>query len=286
VIMNPMRRPALPAGRGGRFVLALVAVLAAVLVVVGGVVVVRAGKEHQVERAGWTLLWQDEFDGESLDWFRWSAQDTASPRNHELQYYTPNEVRVSGGQLHLSSRRAAYRDRAFTSGAVDTYGKFSFTYGRVEVRARLPKMGQGIWPAVWMLGAGCNPLGPPCPWPTAPATEIDILEAVNSPTTLHTNLHYGTSPGTTLSAGPTSRPVSDLSDSFHTFALEWEPGGVIRWFLDDELFDERRVPGWFDQPMYLLMNTAVGGDWPGPPASDTAFPQQFAIDSVRVYQRS
>jgi beta-glucanase (GH16 family) len=136
------------------------------LLVVTGIVAVGAGKERQVERAGWTLLWQDEFQEESLDWFRWNAQDVPSPRNHELQYYTPNEVRVSDGHLRLSSHRAAFGDRAFTSGAVDTYGKFSFTYGRVEVSARLPRMGQGIWPALWMLGAGCNPLGPPCPWPT------------------------------------------------------------------------------------------------------------------------
>lgn len=238
-----------------------------------------------MERAGWVLRWQDEFDGDGLDWFRWNAQDAPSPRNHELQYYTPNEVDVAGGRLRLSSHRTSFRDRDFTSGAVDTYGKFAFTYGRVEVRARLPRMGQGIWPAVWMLGSGCNPLGQPCPWPTGPASEIDVLEAVSSPTTLYTNLRHGTSVGTSLSTGPAARAVDDLSDDFHTFAVEWDPGAVVRWYLDDELVDERRVPGAFDQPMYLLVNTAVGGDWPGAPDATTPFPQHFDVDFVRVYQR-
>lgn len=255
------------------------------LVVGAAVVGVRAFEEHQVERAGWVLRWSDEFDGDGLDWFRWNAQDAVSPRNHELQYYTPNEVSTVRGRLRLSSHRAGFRDRAFTSGAVDTYGKFSFTYGRVEVRARLPRMGPGIWPAVWLLGTGCHPLGPPCPWPTATAAEIDVLEAVNSPTTLHTNLHHGTVVGESLSPGPTSRAVPDLSEDFHTFAVEWEPGGVVRWFLDDGLVDQRTVPGAFDQPMYLLINTAVGGDWPGAPTAETSFPQHFDVDSVRIYQR-
>ena len=276
-----VRRGADGLSRRGR----LLALAAAVVLVVVGVVVVRAVEEHQVEREGWALRWQDEFDGDALDWFRWNAQDIGSPRNHELQYYTPNAVQVEQGHLRISSQRAAFRDRAFTSGAVDTRGKFSFTYGRVEVRARLPQMGQGIWPAIWMLGDGCNPLGEPCPWPTATAAEIDIMEAVNSPTTLHVNLHHGSNVGTSESAGPTSRPVPDLSSRFHTFAVEWEPGGVVRWYLDEEQVGERQVPGWFDQPMYLILNTAVGGDWPGPPGEETAFPQHFDIDHVRVYQR-
>jgi beta-glucanase (GH16 family) len=253
--------------------------------VVVAVVVVRVVEERQMEREGWALRWQDEFEKDGLDWFRWNAQDVASPRNNELQYYTPNEVRVQDGQLRLSSHRAGFRDRAFTSGAVDTHGKFSFTYGRVEVRARLPRMGQGIWPAVWMLGEACNPLGDPCPWPTPSAAEIDIMEAVNSPTTLYANLHHGSTVGRSESSGPVERRVPDLSERFHTFAVEWEPGGVVRWYLDEEQVAERQVPGWFDRPMYLVLNTAIGGDWPGSPNEETSFPQHFDIEYVRVYQR-
>ncbi len=277
-----MRRTPLRLSRRARF-LALAAAL--LLAVLAAVVAVRAGEERRVERDGWTLRWQDEFDGDALDWFRWNAQDVRSPRNQELQYYTPNEVRVEDGHLRLSSHRASFRERAFTSGAVDTYGKFSFTYGRVEVRARMPAMGQGIWPAVWMLGNACNPLGDPCPWPTPAAAEIDIAEVVNGPTTLHLNLHHGSSVGTSESSGPVSKPVPDLSEGFHTFAVEWEPGGVVRWYLDDEKLAERQVTGWFDQPMYLLVNTAVGGTWPGSPDEATPFPQHFDVDYVRVYQR-
>lgn len=263
----------------------LLALAAAVTMVVVAVVVVRVVEERQMEREGWALRWQDEFDADGLDWFRWNAQDVASPRNNELQYYTPNEVQVRDGHLRLSSHRAGFRDRAFTSGAVDTHGKFSFTYGRVEVRARLPEMGQGIWPAIWMLGNACNPLGDPCPWPTPPSAEIDIMEAVNRPTTLYVNLHHGSNIGRSESSGPTERGVPDLSERFHTFAIEWEPGGVVRWYLDEEQIASRRVPGWFDQPMYLVLNTAVGGDWPGSPNAETSFPQHFDIEYVRVYQR-
>lgn len=264
----------------------LLALVAAVALVVTGVLVVRAVEERRMQREGWVLRWQDEFDGDALDWFRWNAQDVASPRNRELQYYTPNEVRVDGGHLRLSSHPAAFRGRAFTSGAVDTHGKFTFTYGRVEVQARLPRMGQGMWPALWMLGQGCNPLGDPCPWPTATAAEIDIMEAVNSATTLYVNLHQGTDVGKSLSAGPVATSVPDLSERFHTFAVEWEPGGVVRWYVDEDQIAERQVPGWFDQPMYLVMNTAVGGEWPGSPDELTRFPKHFDIDYVRVYQRS
>ncbi len=277
-----MRRTPLRLSRRTRLVALAAALL---LVVLGAVVAVRAVQEERVERDGWALRWQDEFDGDALDWFRWNAQDVQSPRNQELQYYTPNDVSVEDGHLRLSSHRASFRGRAFTSGAVDTHGKFSFTYGRVEVRARLPEMGQGIWPAVWMLGNACNPLGDPCPWPTPTAAEIDIVEVVNDPTALYLNVHHGSTVGTSESSGFVAKPVPDLSERFHTFAIEWEPGGVVRWYLDDEQLAQRQVPGVFDQPMYLVLNTAVGGTWPGPPEAGTPFPQEFDVDYVRVYQR-
>jgi beta-glucanase (GH16 family) len=98
-------------------------------------------------------------------------------------------------------------------------------------------------------------------------------------------MHHGTSVGTSLSSGSVEHTGVDLTDRFHTFAVEWEPGGVVHWYRDGELLAQRTVPGAFDTPMSLILNTAVGGDWPGPPADDTVFPQHFDVDFVRVYQR-
>lgn len=237
-----------------------------------------------VTSANWKLIWQDDFD--SWDPGHWNAQNLASPRNQEWQHYTPDNVSVAGGRLRLTSRRnTPVGDRTFTSGAVDTYGKFSFTYGRVEIEAKLPAMGPGVWPALWMLGDGCHPSGDPCPWPTMGANEIDIMEAVNQPTPYYVNLHFGSEVARSLTPGKIEYAAPDLSRSFHTFAVEWAPDGVVRWFYDGTLIGERSAPGSFTGPMYLFMNTALGGDWPGPVTEATVFPQEFEIDAVRVYQR-
>jgi beta-glucanase (GH16 family) len=253
--------------------------------VLSGLVLVPWEASLSARRPGWQLVLHDEFDGGTVDGSVWNVQDLASPRNNELQYYAPHQVTVAAGRLRLTSDRTPAGDRMYSSAAVDTYGTFSFTYGRVEIRARLPEMGQGVWPALWLLGAGCNPVGGPCPWPTAGSNEIDVMEAVNDPTTFHTNLHYGTAVGTSLSPGPDTWTHPGLSKGFHTYAVEWEPGGVVRWYLDEDLLGQRTAPGFLDQPMYLLMNTAIGGDWPGPPDASTPFPQHFDIEHVRVYQR-
>jgi beta-glucanase (GH16 family) len=237
-------------------------------------------------RPGWSLVWQDEFSGDTVNHRNWNTQDAASPRNGELQYYTPDLIAVRRGHLRLTSDRIAYHDRPFTSAAVDTYDKFAFTYGRIDIRARLPRMGAGIWPALWLLGTDCHPVYGACPWPTSGASEIDIMEAVNVPTTIYGDLHYGSTIGASMSPGRLEWPTKNLSKRFHVFTVEWEAGGAVRWYLDDTPIGERLAPGYFDRPMYLMMNTAVGGNLPGNPTAKTQFPQQFEIDYVRVYQRN
>ncbi|HEX8507940.1 MAG TPA: glycoside hydrolase family 16 protein [Propionibacteriaceae bacterium] len=271
-----------PVLRGKR--LGLLALLTALVVVVAVAAITTGDRGRHL--VGWNLLFSEDFDASSLDPGRWNAQDLPSPRNNELQYYAPKNIEVDRSQLRLTAERERFRGRDYSSAAVDTHNKFSFTYGRVEIRARLPVMGQGIWPALWMLGNGCNPVGDPCPWPTQDANEIDILESTNAPTMLYNDSHHGTQMGQSLSPGPCQRDVEDMSQDFHTFALEWEAGGVLRWYLDGEQVCKRQIPGYFETPMYLFLNVAVGGDLPGPVADDTAFPQQFAIDHVRVYQRT
>lgn len=112
------------------------------------------------------------------------------------------------------------------------------------------------------------------------------MEAVNSASTLYNDMHHGNSACQSLSMGRCERGDLALDQGFHTFAAEWEPGGVVRRYLDQEQVCERVAPSFFDAPMYLFLNTAVGGDWPGAPDAGTPFPQRFTIDHVRVYQRA
>lgn len=234
--------------------------------------------------SGWHLVWSDDFGGTSLAG-KWNAEDIASPRNHELEYYVPQNVSVGGGDLTLTSRRQPYRGLGYTSAAVDTYRKFSFTYGKVVIRARLPQMGQGMWPALWMLGTGCNPVGQPCPWPTRAADEIDIIEAVNSPSKIYMTPHYGPYVGDDAGAGScTYESGTDLSGGFHTYSVVWQAGGHLTWYIDGRQRCQRTAPGYFKGPMYMIMNTAIGGTFPGSPSPSTVFPQQFRIDYVHVYQ--
>lgn len=238
------------------------------------------------EREGWTLIWQDEFDGEVLDPSRWEAEIGGHGwGNNEWQFYTdrPENVRLEEGHLVIEARDEFFVRRNYTSGRIKTQGLFSFTYGRVEARMKLP-FGQGIWPAFWMLGEDIVHT----PWPAS--GEIDIMEHIGR----QPRHIYGTVHGPGYSGGGgvghfTTFPDGRLSEEFHTYAIEWEPG-EIRWYVDDEQFFKltpQQVPGeWvFDKPYFILINLAVGGNWPGYPDDTTTFPQFLTVDYVRVYQR-
>jgi beta-glucanase (GH16 family) len=238
------------------------------------------------EREGWTLIWQDEFDGEVLDPSRWEAEIGGHGwGNNEWQFYTdrPENVRLEDGLLVIEARDEFFVRRNYTSARIKTQGLFSFTYGRVEARMKLP-YGQGIWPAFWMLGEDITHT----PWPAS--GEIDIMEHIGR----QPRYIYGTVHGPGYSGGGgvghfTTFPQGTLSEEFHTYAIEWDPG-EIRWYVDDEQFFKltpAQVPGeWvFDKPFFMLINLAVGGNWPGYPDDSTTFPQFLTVDYVRVYQR-
>lgn len=218
----------------------------------------------------WQLAWSDEFSGTGLDRAKWSVRDEAGKYNHELQYYAPDEVAVRAGCLHLNSQQRPRAGRLYTSGAVDTKGKYFFLYGRVEMRARLPR-GRGVWPACWLLPEDRS-------WPP----EIDVMELLGQePTALHMTNYWGTVADHHLNSGLYDGP--DFSQGWHTYALEWEPG-LIRWYVDgsQEFISTEGVP---DKPMYLILNTAIGGDFAGSPDKSTPLPQRYDIDYVRVWQR-
>jgi beta-glucanase (GH16 family) len=242
----------------------------------------------------WTLVWQDEFDGTSLDGTKWSVMygdgcdlGICGWGNGELQWYQDRNLVVDGGVLTITARAEAAGGKNYTSARLRTAGKGDWKYARVEARARLPQ-GQGLWPAIWMLPTDDTYGG----W--AASGEIDIMELLgHEPATVHGTIHYGGEWPNNQSTGRSySLSSGTFVDDFHTFALEWE-AGVIRWFVDGELYQTItewstagfQFPAPFDQRFHLLLNVAVGGAWPGEPDATTDFPQQMVVDWVRVYQR-
>lgn len=217
-------------------------------------------------------------------------------KHRELHYYVTDEVSVGKGVLRISSRVRKYGSREYTSGRLDTDGKFAPIYGRFEIRAKLPG-GKGIWPAHWLypqnrdwlmektmedaVANGKERLIPEeRPW----YTEIDIMEFLGHETnTLYGTIHYCSFDGTRRSSSGTWRGTVDFTKDFHIYALEWEPDS-IRWFIDGNLI-YTTTNGIPHKPHYIILNTAIGGSWPGNPDSTTIFPQYHDIDYIRVFQK-
>ena len=245
----------------------------------------------QGSSASWELVWSDEFDGTSLNGSNWSydiGNGNGGWGNNELEYYRSQNVSVSGGYLTIEAREESYAGYDYTSGKIHSRNKQDFLYGKIEARMKLPT-GQGIWPAFWMMPTDSVYGG----WPLS--GEIDIMEMINEATTVYGTLHFGQSYPNNQQTGASYSPGVDLSQGFHTYTLEWGPA-VMRWYVDDVLFSTKTNDLWwtisapdnplapFDQSFYLILNLAVGGNWPGYPDATTVFPQQYVIDYVRVYE--
>ena len=229
------------------------------------------------QKAGWKLTFQDEFDGGALDLSKWNPEDPwGKVRNRELQAYVKDAFTMRDGVLRIrAEKRPAQYDgamREYSSGMMSTYGKFTQKYGWFEIRCRVPK-GNGLWPAFWMLP---DPLG----WPP----EIDIMENLGEDTqTAYFTNHFRAADGRRGSKGSGKIATPDLSAGFHTYAAEWRPDAIIWYFDGDEKF--RSAEGVPQQPMYVLVNLAIGGGWPVPPDASTPWPSSFEVDYVRVYAR-
>ncbi len=204
--------------------------------------------------------------------------------NNELQYYTdlPQNIKVENGMLKITALKESYMGSAYTSARILTKGKFEQKYGRIEARIKMP-WGKGLWPAFWMLGANSDVVA----WPQC--GEIDIMEYLGSkPTSIFGTVHGpGYSGGNAISKNYTL--INDRFDNdFHIFGIEWGEN-YINYYVDDKLYNQitpKDVPGeWvFNQPFYIILNMAVGGNFPGSPNSETVFPQTMLVDYVRVYQ--
>jgi len=238
----------------------------------------------------WTLVWSDEFtqpNGSAPDSTKWGYDVGGTGwGNNELEYYTSrtNNARIEGGQLVIEARKERYRGKNYTSARLLTKGKWSWTYGRIEARIKIPR-GQGLWPALWMLGANADSVG----WPTC--GEIDIMENIgHEPGTVHGTLHGPGYSGSGGIGGSFASPGgAAFADDFHVFAVQWETSR-IRWFVDNQPYfsvTPTNLPAgthWvFDAPQFLLLNVAVGGSWPGKPGGTTIFPQRMLVDYVRIY---
>jgi beta-glucanase (GH16 family) len=243
--------------------------------------------------AGWELVWSDEFDrGPLPDPAKWDYDVGGHGwGNHELQFYTrarPENARVEDGRLIIEARREKWEGRDYTSARLVTKGRADWTYGRFEIRARLP-LGRGTWPAIWMLPTRWD-LGSG-DWPDV--GEIDIMEHVGyDPGVIHASTHSKLHQWRANTQRTATLAVPDAGTAFHTYVLEWEPD-EIRIAVDDRFyFTSRRDGGdwqsWpFFRPFHLVLNLAVGGDWGGVKGVDAAaFPQRLEVDYVRVYRRA
>lgn len=240
--------------------------------------------------SSWKLVWSDEFNGRQgavPNSSKWTFDlGGGGWGNHELEVYTRSPDNVfQDGDGHLVIRAIKTDSGGFTSARIKTEGKFGVTYGKVEVRMKIPS-GQGMWPAFWMLGDDIATLG----WPKC--GEIDVMENIGrEPHFVHGTVHgpgysgkHGITSQYSLSGGPA------LSDDFHVYAAEWSRESIT-FFLDGDAYatvTPASLPKgskWvFDHPFFLLLNLAVGGSWPGDPDKTTTFPQTMLVDWVRVWQ--
>ncbi|GKY97686.1 hypothetical protein MPSEU_000726800 [Mayamaea pseudoterrestris] len=239
------------------------------------------------------LTWSDEFSGNALDTSKWAYQtgdgtEIGLPSgwgNNELEWYQPDNVKVSSGRLVIEARQENVGGKPYTSGRIRTKGLADFQYGRLEASIKIP-YGNGIWPAFWLLPTN-EVFGT---WPKS--GEIDIMEAIGKdPSTAFGTLHYGPAWPYNKHQGSAVELLGNehFSDSFHEFAVDWSPG-KISWSVDGASFltlTSDVVSPWpFDEKFHFLLNVAVGGSWPGFPDATSSFPQIMQVDYVRVYDKS
>jgi beta-glucanase (GH16 family) len=249
----------------------------------------RTSAHTSATRPGWRLVWADEFERSGLpDSSRWTYEE-GLVRNREAQYYTRarrENARVEDGMLVIEARKEQQAQAQYTSASLTTEGRASWRYGRIEVRAKLPR-GRGMWPAIWTLGTNRRQVG----WPTT--GEIDIMEFVGfDPDIIHANVHTAAFNHRDKTGRGATRSLPRPFEDFHVYAMEWtreridvSVDGMTYFSFPNSGNGVREWP--FDAEQYLILNVAVGGAWGGQHGiDDSIFPQRFYVDYVRVYQRS
>ncbi|QCK14470.1 family 16 glycosylhydrolase [Mangrovivirga cuniculi] len=249
----------------------------------GDVVIPDDGYTTPLSYDGYTLVWQDEFDGTTLssDWTHEIGTGSNGWGNNELQYYRSQNTTVADGYLTIEAREESFSGQNYTSSRIVTMSNQSFQYGRIDIRALMPE-GQGIWPALWMLGSNFPTVG----WPSC--GEIDIMEMVGgSENTVHGTIHWDHDGTKADYSGSKTLTSGTLADKFHVFSIIWDETS-IKWYIDDTKYHEADITpaqlSEFHENFFFIFNVAVGGNWPGNPDASTTFPQQMIVDYVRVFQ--
>jgi beta-glucanase (GH16 family) len=246
-----------------------------------------------------TLVFYDEFDnpaGSRPDPAKWTFEIGGGGwGNRELEYYTSQNAQMDGeGSLVVTAIKIApssgltcwYGPCQYTSGRLTTKRKFDLKFGRFEARIRIPR-GQGVWPAFWLLGNDIGTIG----WPKC--GEIDIMENIGrEPSTVHGTIHGPGYSGSKGIGAPFKLADNKIfADDFHLYAVEWT-AGELRWYVDGVKYQTvkpQNLPAgtrWvFDHPFFIILNLAIGGEWPGSPDNTIVFPQTMLVDYVRVYKK-
>lgn len=245
------------------------------------------GATGNVSETDYVLAWGDEFDRPGRpDPVKWGYELGAKLRNNEASHYTrrPENVRVEGGNLVIEARRESHEGSDYTSASITTRETHPFIHGRLEIRAKLPG-GRGLWPALWMLGWHNEKAW----WPEV--GEIDIVEHVgHEPKLLFFTIHTLERNHQKKNPVQAMLPVENVSDDFHVYRLDWSPSEVVLFFDGREVLRHTKtgdsMAAWpFANPMYLIMNVAVGGDWGGMKGiDDDALPARMLVDYVRLYK--
>jgi beta-glucanase (GH16 family) len=245
-----------------------------------------AGYDAPASYPGYTLAWSDEFNGTSLNQSNWSFQNgNGCPNlcgwgNNELESYSENNLILQDGKMIIEARKEG---SIYTSSKIVSTGKKTFKFGRIDIRAKLPK-GKGIWPALWLMPES-SVYGN---WPRS--GELDMMEMLgHEPNKVYGTLHYGPGPGSIQIGKNFTLPTGSFSDEFHVFSLIWKQD-QIQWLIDGNVYGTANKADFgannypFNEQFYFIFNVAVGGQWPGNPDASTYFPQWMIVDYVRVYQ--
>lgn len=231
-----------------------------------------------VAAATWQLVWADEFNGTSVNTTNWNFETGAGGwGNNEQQYYRSQNASVSAGNLVITARRESFGGASYTSARMTTQNKRTFTYGRMEARIKLP-LGQGLWPAYWMLGSNIGSVG----WPRC--GEIDIMEHINTESKVYGTIHWDANGYASYGGNTTTSP-----SNYHVYSIEWN-SSAIKWFVDGVKYHEANILNninsteEFHRPFFFILNLAVGGNWPGQTIDNSKLPASMYVDYVRVYQ--
>ncbi|GAB3823229.1 carbohydrate-binding protein [Hymenobacter jeollabukensis] len=224
------------------------------------------------------LVWADEFNGSiSPDWV--FETGGGGWGNNERQYYQRANATVTSTELQITARKQSVGGMPYTSARMKTQGTRQFTYGKIEARMKLP-LGQGLWPAFWMLGANIGSVG----WPAC--GEIDVMEHINSENKVYGTVHWDSNGHAEYGGNVITSP-----EAYHVYSVEWD-ASYIRWFVDGAKYHEILIQGGtgsteeFQRPFFLLLNLAVAGNWPGQTVDEGKLPATMSVDYVRVYQKT